>query len=115
MCDGGLCRPPCATNDECALTESCARGQCTNPCSSDAACGLNAECQMVRHEKRCACPPGYTGTPEVECVRIPVVCQSSLDCGRGYSCQENVCMGACSSDADCALNEKCAEGSCMCK
>lgn len=84
-----------------------------NPCLQTQACGMNAECHIQTHYKQCTCPAGFTGNPEVECVRIPVVCNSDVECREGYNCHDSMCQPTCHSDQDCALNEKCLRGSCM--
>lgn len=110
-----LCAAPCQSDSECGLTESCERGQCTNLCDQDQACGLNSICRMENHQKVCSCPPGFTGTPGVECYRIPTACQRNNDCPSGFICKSGVCTAACTGDNACAQNEKCISGSCMCK
>ncbi|KAK3931322.1 Fibrillin-1, partial [Frankliniella fusca] len=112
-CYGELCRPLCQSDEECGLTEQCSRGQCTDVCDQRNACGMNAECRVLSHRKVCSCPPGFTGNHDVECVRIPVSCDSTADCTAGNSCRDSMCLPVCSSDDNCAFNEKCLKGNCI--
>ncbi|KAJ8890120.1 hypothetical protein PR048_009627 [Dryococelus australis] len=112
-CYAEIC-PPCQSDKECSLTEQCLKGQCQNPCDRPGACGMNAECHILNHQKSCSCPVGFTGNHSVECVRIPVACDSNADCSRNNTCRDGMCLPACvSSDNECALNEKCLKGNCM--
>ena len=105
----------CTTDRNCPATEVCDNGQCRDPCSLKGACGLNAFCSVENHRKQCVCPQDFTGNPEVECVRIPSTCYSSLDCPGPLQCSDGICQPPCSTDEDCALNERCLQGLCMCK
>ncbi|PNF25788.1 hypothetical protein B7P43_G12126 [Cryptotermes secundus] len=112
-CYGDICRPSCQSNEECSLAEMCLQGQCNSPCDEHSACGMNAECRVISHNKQCSCPPGFTGNQDVECVRIPVSCESSLDCSEGNTCRDNMCLPVCQGDQECAFNEKCLKGNCI--
>lgn len=105
----------CILDTECSSDEVCQGGQCIQPCLQPHSCGLNAHCNMITHRKQCTCPAGFTGNPEMECVRIPLVCKADFECGRGNNCRNGMCFPQCSTDQDCALNEKCLKGNCMCK
>ena len=105
----------CVLDTECSAHEICQGGQCIEPCTQPHACGMNALCSIDTHFKQCSCPAGFTGNPEVECVRIPIACSTDLECGLGLSCRDSMCFPKCSNDQDCALNEKCLRGNCMCK
>ncbi|XP_036344722.1 fibrillin-3-like, partial [Rhagoletis pomonella] len=112
-CSDSICKPACILDTECGSSEVCQGGQCINPCLQAQACGMNAECHIQTHYKQCSCPAGFTGNPDVECVRIPVACASDAECHDGYNCHDSMCQPACQNDQDCALNEKCLRGSCM--
>ncbi|CAG2055426.1 unnamed protein product, partial [Timema podura] len=112
-CYQDICRAPCLSDGECSLTEKCLQGQCRNPCDGASACGMNAECRVFTHQKQCSCPPGFTGNHDVECVRIPVSCESNQDCSRNNTCRDSMCLPTCPSDNECAFNEKCLKGNCM--
>ena len=114
-CNSVLNSGSCTTDRDCPASEVCNSGQCRDPCSLKGACGLNAFCSVERHRKQCVCPQDFTGNPEVECVRIPSTCYSSLDCPGPLQCSDGICQPPCSSDEDCALNERCLQGLCMCK
>ena len=105
----------CTTDRNCAANEVCDSGRCKDPCTIKGSCGLNAQCTVSRHRKQCVCPQDFTGNPEVECVRIPSTCYSSLDCPNPLQCSDGICQPPCSSDENCALNERCLQGLCMCK
>ena len=55
----------CTTNDDCRQTEACFNRDCVDPCN----CGTNAQCFVNNHKPVCFCPEGYTGDPEVGCVK----------------------------------------------
>lgn len=55
----------CTSNSECAQTESCVNGICVNPCN----CGPNAQCNIVNHYPMCYCKPGYSGNPQLGCIK----------------------------------------------
>lgn len=65
------CRPPaaatvgCSSNQECGPSESCVNRLCVSPCN----CGPNAECQVTSHYPVCFCKPGYSGNPQIGCVK----------------------------------------------
>ena len=55
----------CTTDDDCPQTEACFNRDCVDPCN----CGTNAQCKVANHKPVCLCPEGYTGDPEVKCVK----------------------------------------------
>ena len=112
-CNNRICKPACVLSTECGTLEACVSGQCVDPCDLPQACGMNAECQTSKHIKQCSCPAGFTGSSDVECVRVPIACASNSDCSQGKSCTDTMCLPTCLSDQDCALNEKCLSGNCM--
>uniref|UniRef100_A0A8D8VWK9 Neurogenic locus notch homolog protein 4 n=1 Tax=Cacopsylla melanoneura TaxID=428564 RepID=A0A8D8VWK9_9HEMI len=114
-CYGELCRISCQSDEECGLGEKCLQGQCNNPCERQGACGVNSLCNVVAHRKVCFCPRGFTGSPDTECIRMPVSCESSKDCPASsqHTCKDNLCIPKCIGDNDCALNEKCSNGTCL--
>ncbi|CAB0029718.1 unnamed protein product, partial [Trichogramma brassicae] len=112
-CYENVCRPPCASDDECNLTDICSNGECLDPCKMTNACGINAHCLVKSHMKHCSCPPNFTGNSEFECVRLPVSCSDTNDCYDDHTCRHNVCLPVCSIDSDCAYNEKCVNGNCL--
>ncbi|CAB4059875.1 unnamed protein product [Lepeophtheirus salmonis] len=102
----------CRSDLTCKSNEICVQGDCKDPCRDFKACGINAKCETLNHKKQCSCPPSFTGTPSVECVRIPNTCTKSCD-GPGMSCVEGICMLNCRNDNNCAFNERCLKGQCM--
>ena len=53
-------------NSDCKLDSACVTGnKCSDPCTDN--CGLNTDCKVVNHRPVCACLPGYTGDPFVNC------------------------------------------------
>lgn len=38
---------------------------CVSPCN----CGPNAECKVIGHYPMCYCKPGYSGNPQISCVK----------------------------------------------
>ena len=65
MCVAAVVIVGCTTNDDCRQTEACFNRDCVDPCN----CGTNAQCFVANHKPVCFCPEGYTGNPEVECVK----------------------------------------------
>jgi hypothetical protein len=63
------CHPECLRNSDCTPNKACINEQCVDPCPG--VCGANAVCQTVNHNPICSCPPGYTGDPFNNCLRIP--------------------------------------------
>ena len=60
------CKPECMRNSDCKLDSACVTGnKCSDPCTDN--CGLNTDCKVVNHRPVCACLPGYTGDPFVNC------------------------------------------------
>lgn len=112
-CYADICTPSCQSHDECSLTEQCLDGQCHNPCERRSACGMNAECRVLNHLKECSCPAGFTGNQHIECVRIPISCDSNDDCISGHTCRDSMCLPICHLDNECAFNEKCVKGNCI--
>lgn len=55
----------CKSNSECAGSEACINALCINPCN----CGPNAECRVVNHYPICYCQPGYSGNPQLGCIK----------------------------------------------
>lgn len=55
----------CTSNTECSLKESCINRLCISPCN----CGPNAECRVTNHYAICFCRPGYSGNPQIGCVK----------------------------------------------
>ena len=64
----------CQTNDDCLQTLACFNRDCVDPCN----CGTNAQCFVNNHKPVCFCPEGYTGDPEVGCVK-----GRTLECRNG--------------------------------
>ena len=60
------CKPECMRNSDCTLDSACVTGnKCSDPCTDN--CGLNTDCKVVNHRPVCACLPGHTGDPFVNC------------------------------------------------
>lgn len=59
------CRPECVVNSDCATNLACIQNKCQNPCSN--ICGLNAVCNVVDHDPKCHCLPGFNGNPYQSC------------------------------------------------
>uniref|UniRef100_A0A1A9ZCQ3 EGF-like domain-containing protein n=1 Tax=Glossina pallidipes TaxID=7398 RepID=A0A1A9ZCQ3_GLOPL len=123
-CSDSICKPACILDTECSGEEVCQGGQCINPCFQPQSCGMNALCSIERHFKQCSCPAGFTGNPEVECVRIPMSCHNDLECGAvtcrvdndcflGHVCLHNKCVFGCHSDDDCSASESCRNDKCV--
>lgn len=55
----------CTSNSECSRSESCINQLCISPCN----CGDNAECTVNDHYPICFCKPGYSGNPQIGCVK----------------------------------------------
>lgn len=89
--------PECVINSDCPSDKACYFLKCQNPCAG--ACGLNAICQVVNHQSVCTCPPGFTGTPEVQCRYVPPERKavgenvSGLDAMVGVFCRASTSAG----------------------
>lgn len=57
----------CSSNDDCASTLACVNNNCISPCDT-LRCGKNAYCEPENHAAWCRCNPGFTETPNGECV-----------------------------------------------
>lgn len=59
------CRPECVLSQDCSREKACIRQKCVDPCPGT--CGQNARCDVINHVPMCSCPPGFTGSPFIEC------------------------------------------------
>lgn len=59
----------CTSNSECPKSESCINHLCVSPCN----CGPNAECKVVNHYATCYCQPGYSGNPQLGCIKCKLI------------------------------------------
>lgn len=59
------CRPECVVSSECPLDRACINQKCADPCPNT--CGVRAQCSVRNHNPICACPPGFTGDPFLQC------------------------------------------------
>lgn len=59
------CRPECVLSQDCPREKACIRQKCVDPCPNT--CGQNAQCDVINHVPMCSCPPGFTGSPFIEC------------------------------------------------
>lgn len=119
----GICRvvnsaavctyPECITNDDCSTDRSCFNQKCSDPCIN--ACGVNAICNAINHQPICSCPPGYFGSPYVQCSLpkdepIPPPrpeCESDSDCSNDKACINEKCRNPCIDRNICAENAVC--------
>lgn len=62
------CRPECVLNSECSRGRACIKSKCADPCIG--ACGNEALCHVYNHSPMCSCLDGYTGNPQIACVRV---------------------------------------------
>lgn len=63
--------PECVINQDCPRDKACFGQKCRDPCSIDA-CGINALCNAINHKAVCTCPPGYVGSPHIDC-RLQII------------------------------------------
>jgi hypothetical protein len=59
------CRPECVLSQDCSRDKACIRQKCVDPCPGT--CGQNAQCAVSNHVPMCSCPPGFSGSPFIEC------------------------------------------------
>lgn len=104
--------PECITNDDCSLDRSCFNQKCSDPCI--AACGLNSICSVVNHQAICSCPPGFFGSPYVQCAlpRDEVIplrpeCESDSECTNDKACINQKCVNPCVQLSICGDNAIC--------
>lgn len=100
------CIPPessvgCRSNSECTLSESCINKLCVSPCN----CGEHAECRVTDHYPICFCKPGYSGNPQIGCVKLG--CQSNDECHDDQQCYNGQCINPCILGNPCAANAEC--------
>ncbi|ENN73328.1 hypothetical protein YQE_10090, partial [Dendroctonus ponderosae] len=103
--------PECVINPDCPSDKACYFLKCQDPCAG--ACGLNAICQVVNHQSVCTCPPGFTGTPEVQCRYVPPEqprpapeCTEDSQCSNDKACVNSRCQNPCST-VSCGENSEC--------
>ncbi|VEN60882.1 unnamed protein product, partial [Callosobruchus maculatus] len=91
----------CTSNSECPKSESCINRICVSPCN----CGSNADCRVVNHYPTCFCRPGYSGNPQIGCVKLG--CQSDNECDSDKQCYNGQCLNPCILGDPCARNAEC--------
>lgn len=103
--------PECTTNDECSYDRACFNQKCSDPCVN--ACGLNAVCNAINHKPICVCPPGYVGSPYVQCsvqrdepVPKPE-CERDSDCTNDKACINQQCRNPCNERNVCSAQALC--------
>lgn len=118
----GICRvhngapvctyPECVINSDCSRDRACFNQRCRDPCID--ACGLSALCTAINHKAVCSCPPGFAGSPYVECYRHvePTVrpeCVSDSECANDKACINQKCVNPCleSNGGLCGQNAEC--------
>lgn len=102
--------PECITNDDCSSDRACFNQKCSDPCVN--ACGLNAICHGVNHKAVCSCPPGFFGSPYVQCLedRKPTIkpeCERDSDCTNDKACINQQCRNPCAEGNVCSANAEC--------
>ncbi|GLH00239.1 Neurogenic locus Notch protein, partial [Gryllus bimaculatus] len=105
--------PECVINADCPRDKACFAQRCRDPCPG--ACGLNALCSAVNHDPVCSCPPGYFGSPRVECKLQPTQqepprpeCVENADCTNDKACLEGRCRDPCAAQPNtCGRNAEC--------
>ena len=70
----------CSSNSECPEYAACLNGACRNPCAYDDPCAPNAFCKVIFHSAKCACPAGYIGDPQIECILPPRKTSKNIKC-----------------------------------
>lgn len=83
----------CDDNNDCAPDKACINSHCVDPCTLPNTCGQKALCASQNHVGFCSCEPGYTGDPQLGCVKLQY----------------------CAKDAQCPSATKCINGVCSCK
>ena len=58
----------CVVDRDCRDPDKCVDGTCRDACNVDP-CGANAICKSRLHASSCTCPIGYTGNPQVQCLK----------------------------------------------
>lgn len=58
----------CSVDRDCGDPDKCVEGTCRDACYVDP-CGANAICKSRLHASTCTCPIGYTGNPQVQCLK----------------------------------------------
>lgn len=103
--------PECITNDECSYDRACFNQKCSDPCVN--ACGLNAVCNAINHKPICVCPPGYVGSPYVQCSvqrdePLPKPeCERDSECTNDKACINQQCRNPCTERNVCSAQAQC--------
>ena len=120
----------CAVDRDCGDPDKCVDGTCRDACNVDP-CGANAICKSRLHASSCTCPIGYTGNPQVQCVKskyppascsaphkhvsvtpdiVPVLapeCADNSECPPWNACINRQCLNPCAVTDPCATNAFC--------
>ena len=97
----------CSSASDCPSSLLCSDQQCVDPCVAQP-CGVAAECSVSEGQRRCECPKGYEGRPEVACRPVSQACIWDPDCGRGLVCKGARCVDPCGEGAQCGVNAVCS-------
>ncbi|CAH1404987.1 unnamed protein product [Nezara viridula] len=111
------CIPPaestvgCSSNSDCTPREACVNKLCISPCN----CGTNAECKVTNHYPTCYCKPGYSGNPQIGCIKVG--CESESQCSDDKTCYNSECINPCILGDPCGINAECygAKHAAQCK
>ncbi|VVB73977.1 Cupredoxin-like domain protein [uncultured archaeon] len=127
--------PACATDLNCAPTQSCSFGRCiwtSKSCSVDSDCGQGYACSSGTCALNCSASAAWrclnassNCTVDANCsagqscfngfCRLASTnCAQAVPCQNGYGCTANRCAlnTACASDSDCADGYSCVSGAC---
>lgn len=89
----GCVKKECETDDNCSDDKYCEKHICKIACLAGKPCGENTICSSEKHKQICSCQPGYTGDPNVGCVRLDYC--SIHPCGVGAVCKNGRTRAQC--------------------
>ncbi|XP_022245556.1 fibrillin-1-like, partial [Limulus polyphemus] len=96
-------------NSDCLDTAACVLVEgvpyCKDPCDDPTSCGANASCKAVNHQSVCSCSFGFTGNPEIRCMKVE--CIKSQECHNDEVCLRHRCVDACLGQTVCGENTIC--------
>lgn len=65
----------CSKHQDCNDSLQCLMGLCIDPCQTG--CGESALCTVKEHRIKCDCPPNQTGNPNLKCIPISTILNST--------------------------------------
>ncbi|UYV71427.1 dp [Cordylochernes scorpioides] len=115
LCEHQHCIIGCRTDESCGYNEACVNRICQNPCGLFGSCGRNALCNVKSHKVECACPIGFRGNANVQCIKdvAKEECSHDKECSVGHICENTRCISGCRHDNNCPKHVACINRQCQ--